>query len=104
MRSPEFALSHSYLKVTTVDAMLQLFDTFVSEPPDFGVQVQWGGLIAFPFNAVIDWPMTTQAGAALFTHPAINTQLKEDIRLLGKVPSFETFRQSPPQRARWLVI
>jgi phosphatidylserine decarboxylase len=57
--------------------MLHLFDYLVYEAPDFGVQVGWGGLIAFPFNAVINWPMTTQAGAALFTHPAVNAQLKK---------------------------
>jgi hypothetical protein len=34
-------------------------------------------LIAFPFNAVINWPMATPAGVALFTHHKVNAMLKK---------------------------
>jgi phosphatidylserine decarboxylase len=65
------------LQVTSVDEMLQLFDSFIYDAPEFDVQSKWGGLIAFPFNAVIDWPMTTPAGTALFTSPAVNAAFKK---------------------------
>ena len=97
-------VSHSY-QVTTVNDMLQLFDTFICDAPDYGVQVKWGGLIAFPFNAVIDWPMTTQAGAALFTHPAVNAQLKKIFdawaKYLHSRPSVKVLHKGP---GGWLSI
>src|ERR1700733_8751195 len=57
--------------------MLKLFNEFLYKAPDYATQKDWGGLIAFPFNAVINWPMATPAGVALFTHHKVNTMLKK---------------------------
>jgi phosphatidylserine decarboxylase len=57
--------------------MLIVFDSFLHHAPSYDDQRKWGGLIAFPFNAVIDWPMATPAGMEVFTMPVINDQFKK---------------------------
>lgn len=56
--------------------MLAAFDSFLRHAPTYDDERKWGGLIAFPFNAVIDWPMATPAGMEVFTMPIINNQFK----------------------------
>jgi len=34
------------------------------------------GLIGFPINAILDWPMGTQSGYTFFTTPLVNTHFK----------------------------
>ncbi|KAI1779461.1 Alpha/Beta hydrolase protein [Hypoxylon cercidicola] len=34
------------------------------------------GLIGFPFNAILDWPMATPSGYAFFLNPLVNRQFK----------------------------
>ena len=34
------------------------------------------GLVGFPFNAILDWPMATQSGYAFFLRPAVNERFK----------------------------
>ena len=63
--------------------MLNLFNDFLHQAPDYANEKDWGGLIAFPFNAVINWPMGTPAGAALFTHPKVNAMLKKMFNVLA---------------------
>lgn len=57
--------------------MLNMFNEFLYQAPDYKTEKTWGGLIAFPFNAVINWPMATPAGVALFTSPKVNAMLKK---------------------------
>jgi phosphatidylserine decarboxylase len=57
--------------------MLTLFNEFLYQAPDYATEKDWGGLIAFPFNVVINWPMATPAGVALFTHHKVNAMLKK---------------------------
>jgi phosphatidylserine decarboxylase len=57
--------------------MLKLFNEFLYQAPGYATEKDWGGLIAFPFNVVINWPMTTTAGVALFTSHKVNVMLKK---------------------------
>jgi phosphatidylserine decarboxylase len=57
--------------------MLTLFNEFLYSAPDYATEKDWGGLIAFPFNVVINWPMATPAGVALFTSHKVNVMLKK---------------------------
>jgi len=57
--------------------MLTLFNEFLYQAPDYATEKDWGGLIAFPFNVVINWPMATTAGVALFTSDKVNAMLKK---------------------------
>lgn len=64
-------------QVKNYTEMLEAFNGFLRQAPNFGDQLKWGGLIAFPFNAVIDWPMSSPAGSEVFTTPAVNDQLRK---------------------------
>ena len=57
--------------------MLTLFNEFLYQAPDYATEKDWGGLIAFPFNVVINWPMATPAGVALFTSHKLNAMFKK---------------------------
>jgi len=58
--------------------MLELMNMILGEGP------QWYdtgnpdtmGLIGFPINAILDWPMGTQTGYTFFTTPLVNTHFK----------------------------
>ncbi|RYP75396.1 hypothetical protein DL769_003834 [Monosporascus sp. CRB-8-3] len=58
--------------------MLDLFGAIL----DAGVAPEWSateygvGLIGFPFNAILDWPMATQSGYAFFLRADVNAKLK----------------------------
>jgi len=64
-------------QVTNYIDMLKLFNEFLYQAPDYATEKDWGGLIAFPFNVVINWPMATSAGVALFTSHKVNAMLKK---------------------------
>lgn len=53
--------------------MLQLINQILSTAPEFNKT----GLVGFPINAILDWPMGTQAGFAAFTNKKVNAQIKK---------------------------
>ncbi|OQA29021.1 MAG: phosphatidylserine decarboxylase [Verrucomicrobia bacterium ADurb.Bin345] len=53
--------------------MLQLLNRIMTTAPEFNKT----GLVGFPINAILDWPMGTQAGAAAFLNEKVNRQLKK---------------------------
>jgi phosphatidylserine decarboxylase len=50
--------------------MLRLFDHILSKSPEY----EDDDLVGFPINAILDWPMGTDAGYAMFTNPKVNAQ------------------------------
>ncbi len=52
--------------------MLQLINHVMTMAPEFNKT----GLVGFPINAILDWPMGTEAGSAAFLNPKVNAQLK----------------------------
>lgn len=52
--------------------MLSLFNDILLEAPQY--RAEDGGLIGFPINAILDWPMGTPAGYAMFTNEKVNAQ------------------------------
>ncbi|KAI0871784.1 Phophatidylserine decarboxylase-domain-containing protein [Hypoxylon argillaceum] len=57
--------------------LLEVFDYIVrNKAPQWSMSEYKGGLIGFPFNAVLDWPMATPSGYAFFLEPQINEKLK----------------------------
>jgi phosphatidylserine decarboxylase len=52
--------------------MLALFNVIMRHAPDFDET----GLVGFPFNAILDWSMATNAGWAAFLDDEINLHLK----------------------------
>jgi len=53
--------------------MLQLLNHQMTKAPEFNKT----GLVGFPINAILDWPMGTQAGSVVFLNEKVNSQLKK---------------------------
>ncbi len=53
--------------------MLQLMNTIMTRAPEFNKT----GLVGFPINAILDWPMGTPAGTTVFLNEKVNKQLKK---------------------------
>ena len=53
--------------------MLKLLNHIMHQAPEFNKT----GLVGFPINAILDWPMGTEAGYAAFTNAKVNKQLKK---------------------------
>ncbi|MFW5487081.1 MAG: phosphatidylserine decarboxylase family protein [Desulfovibrio sp.] len=53
--------------------MLQLLNTIMMRAPEFNRT----GLVGFPINAILDWPMGTPAGTVAFLNSKVNRQLKK---------------------------
>ncbi|OGV42089.1 MAG: phosphatidylserine decarboxylase [Lentisphaerae bacterium GWF2_57_35] len=53
--------------------MLQLMNLIMTQAPEFNKT----GLVGFPINAILDWPMGTPAGTSLFLNEKVNRQLKK---------------------------
>ena len=53
--------------------MLQLINHILTRAPEFNKT----GLVGFPINAILNWPMGTQAGTAVFLNDKVNYQLKK---------------------------
>ncbi|MEI6033141.1 MAG: phosphatidylserine decarboxylase family protein [Verrucomicrobiae bacterium] len=53
--------------------MLHLLNSILTKAPAFDQT----GLVGFPINAILDWPMGTPAGSAAFLNEKVNRQLKK---------------------------
>lgn len=53
--------------------MLQLINAILTQAPEFNKS----GLVGFPINAILDWPMGTVGGFAAFLNTRVNHQLKK---------------------------
>ena len=54
--------------------MLRLLDHIMDNAPKWSQVADKVGLIGFPINAIIDWPMCTSSGNAFFLRPDVNEQ------------------------------
>ncbi|MCJ1324303.1 hypothetical protein MMC10_000965 [Thelotrema lepadinum] len=77
-------------QITNFDDMLVAFNEILQSAPVWSDAANKVGLIGFPINAVIDWPMGTAAGYVFFLYyPQVNECLKA---ILTK---WATYLQSP---------
>ncbi|KAJ3519114.1 hypothetical protein NM688_g9350 [Phlebia brevispora] len=53
--------------------MLALFNDIITTAPAF----EEDDLVGFPINAILDWPMGTPAGLAMFTDKRVNAQFRQ---------------------------
>ncbi len=53
--------------------MLELMNDVLTQAPEFNQT----GLVGFPINAILDWPMGTPAGTTAFLNEKVNHQLKK---------------------------
>lgn len=68
--------------------MLRLFNLIITTAPFF----EDNEFVGFPMNAILNWPMATPAGLALFVNPKVNAQFK---RLFDV---WSSFLESPDSR------
>lgn len=67
--------------------MLKAFDYIITHAPEFE-----DNMVGLPMNAILDWPMGTEAGLVLFLSPKLNAQLKKLLDVWAK------FLSSPESR------
>jgi len=75
-------------EVRDYNHMLRLINHILRKAPGFDKT----GLVGFPINAILDWPMGTQAGFAAFTNEKVNRQIKKILNEWAK------FLNSPDSR------
>ncbi|KEP90262.1 phosphatidylserine decarboxylase family protein [Aeromonas caviae] len=83
------------VQVRSFDEFLQLLNGIMTTAPEAYQDVQTqepAGLIGFPINALLNWPMATAAGYDFFANALVNQQLR---KILGY---WANFLQSPASR------
>jgi phosphatidylserine decarboxylase len=68
-------------QVRDYQMMLKLFNAIMTRAPEYNRT----GVVGFPINAILDWPMGTGAGFAAFLNEKINAQFR---RMLGEWARF----------------
>ena len=69
-------------QVRSYKTMLHLFSTLLTQVPEYFLNEAAdanipSGLIGFPFNIILDWPMGTPSGRQFFLDPRVNTHLQQ---------------------------
>lgn len=68
-------------QVRDYKTMLRCFNYIIQTAPHFEPDT---GLVGFPINAIIDWPMGTPAGNAVFLNEKVNAQIKKMLNTWAK--------------------
>jgi phosphatidylserine decarboxylase len=76
-------------QVRDYEHMLELFNEILQKAPEWNSVGYHVGLVGFPFNAILDWPMATTNGYAFFLNKEVNKQLKKIMDV------WTTFLKSP---------
>lgn len=101
--------------VTSWDEFLNLLNVIMTTSPEFlidgGTQGDHAqGLVGFPINALLDWPMGTSAGTTTFNNDTFNFYMKQVLNYWGRFLQTEPSRyvlaegdsSSDPQSIAWL--
>ncbi|KAK2819992.1 hypothetical protein FQN49_007829 [Arthroderma sp. PD_2] len=70
-------------QVQSYRAMLHLFNILLPRPPEWYEEAFVAGLVGFPFNAVLNWPMNTSSGRQFFLHKRVNDQIRRILNVWG---------------------
>ena len=87
-------------QVRNYHQMLRLLNHIIKKAPEFNTT----GVVGFPINAILDWPMGTTGGYAAFLNDSVNQQLKKVLDTWGKFLKSEESRyvlSDHPQKG-WL--
>ncbi|TFY68110.1 hypothetical protein EVJ58_g1199 [Rhodofomes roseus] len=71
-------------QIRDYEHMLQLFNHLITTPPQWSDRSHRVGMVGVPINAVLDWPMGTPSGFALFLDPGVNRMLKKVLDAWGE--------------------
>lgn len=82
-------------QVRNYHLLLELFNETMTRAPEYN----GSELVGFPFNAILDWPMGTKAGFAVFLNEKVNAQfrkmLNEWAKFLGSPESCYVLSNDP---------
>lgn len=80
-------------QIRSYEHMLQVLNHMLTSAPSWNDQSERVGLVGLPINVMLDWPMGTPSGFALFLDPQVNAMIKKVLNAWGE------FLQSPPSAA-----
>ncbi len=87
--SPKFNVTPAGTpQVRNYKHMLRLINAVLTTAPEFNTTA----LVGFPINAILDWPMATEAGFAAFLNDRVNAQFKKVLN------TWAQFLDSPDSR------
>lgn len=66
-------------QVRDYETMLMMMNYVLTRAPEFNTS----GLVGFPINAILDWPMGTRGGFAAFLNDKVNAKLKAILNAWG---------------------
>ena len=75
------------LQVRTFEQFLQLLNGIMTTAPEAYQDIpshEPAGLIGFPINAILDWPMATESGYDVFANALVNQQFKKILAYWSK--------------------
>lgn len=90
------------VEVRTFEEFLQLLNGIMTTAPEAYQDVRThepSGLIGFPINALLDWPMATESGYDVFANGLINQQLKKILAYWSEFLVSEASRYVLTERA-----
>lgn len=64
--------------------MLEILNHLLVTPPDWSHIGDVTGLVGCPINAILEWPMGTRSGFAVFLDPAVNKMFKKVLNVWGE--------------------
>lgn len=71
-------------QINNYDHMLQVLNHILTTGPSWNDKSERVGLVGLPINALLDWPMGTPSGFALFLEPQVNAMIKKVLNAWGE--------------------
>lgn len=71
-------------QVHDYEHMLQLLNHILTTAPSWNDKSHRVGLVGLPINALLDWPMGTSSGFAVFLDPEVNAMFKKVLNAWGE--------------------
>lgn len=82
-------------QIRDYEHMLQIFNHLMSTAPHWSDKSHKVGMVGLPINAILDWPMGTPSGYAVFLDPDVNRMLKKMLNVWGEfLQSEESAKQA----------
>ena len=94
-------------QVRNYKTMLYLFNTLLTKVPEWfggGDSDIPNGLVGFPYNIIVDWPMGTESGRQFFLDPRVNNCLKDILNAWGNFLKDPTAGGSGPSGGNQALI
>ncbi|KAL9125562.1 MAG: hypothetical protein Q9217_005253, partial [Psora testacea] len=71
-------------QIRSYEHMLKVLNHMLTTAPSWNEKSERVGLVGLPINAMLDWPMGTQSGFAIFLDPEVNAMIKKVLNAWGE--------------------